>query len=124
MVIDTDIAVAHVNIDKKEVAAVLADNSKVGKAKANGTCCSFRVILISCTMLSPCSTLLLLTRRIITSMLISPHPLLISYDAAKCPKCEHPEAWFHQMQTRSADEASTIFYECGNPKCGFKWNEN
>jgi hypothetical protein len=44
--------------------------------------------------------------------------------AAKCPKCEHPEAWFHQMQTRSADEASTIFYECGNPKCGFKWNEN
>ena len=111
MVIDTDIAVDHVNIDKKEVAAVLADNSKVGKAKANGTCCSFRVILISCTMLSPCSTLLLLTRRIITSMLISPHPLLISYDAAKCPKCEHPEA-------------STIFYECGNPKCGFKWNEN
>lgn len=39
MVIDTDIAVAHVNIDKKEVAAVLADNSKVGKAKANGACC-------------------------------------------------------------------------------------
>mmetsp|Transcript_17518 Transcript_17518/g.45818 ORF Transcript_17518/g.45818 Transcript_17518/m.45818 type:complete len:112 (-) Transcript_17518:170-505(-) len=41
----------------------------------------------------------------------------------KCPKCEHPEAWFHQMQTRSADEASTIFYECCNPKCKHKWND-
>jgi hypothetical protein len=36
MVIDVDVAVAHVNVDKKEVAAVIADNSKVGKAKANG----------------------------------------------------------------------------------------
>eukprot|EP00035_Acanthoeca_spectabilis_P034383 m.28783 g.28783 ORF g.28783 m.28783 type:complete len:112 (-) comp6595_c0_seq1:279-614(-) len=41
----------------------------------------------------------------------------------KCPKCDHAEAWFHQMQTRSADEASTIFYECCNPKCKHKWND-
>lgn len=42
---------------------------------------------------------------------------------ATCPKCEHPEAYFHQMQIRSADEPSTTFYTCANPECGHKWNE-
>jgi DNA-directed RNA polymerase III subunit RPC11 len=38
-----------------------------------------------------------------------------------CEKCEHPRALFHTMQTRSADEAATIYYECENKECGFKW---
>ncbi|WZN59344.1 subunit RPC10 of DNA-directed RNA polymerase III [Chloropicon roscoffensis] len=39
-----------------------------------------------------------------------------------CPKCSHGHAYFMQMQTRSADEASTIIYECCN--CGHKWRED
>lgn len=39
----------------------------------------------------------------------------------KCPKCEHPKAYFMQQQTRSADEPMTIFYRCQN--CTFRWKE-
>mmetsp|Transcript_10942 Transcript_10942/g.20663 ORF Transcript_10942/g.20663 Transcript_10942/m.20663 type:complete len:110 (+) Transcript_10942:120-449(+) len=41
---------------------------------------------------------------------------------AVCPNCGHGEAQFQQMQTRSADEASTIIYRCC--KCGHKWRED
>ena len=41
----------------------------------------------------------------------------------KCPKCEHPRAYFMQMQTRSADEPMTNFYHCCNKECGFRWKE-
>eukprot|EP00041_Stephanoeca_diplocostata_P025477 m.668329 g.668329 ORF g.668329 m.668329 type:complete len:112 (+) comp22755_c0_seq15:177-512(+) len=41
----------------------------------------------------------------------------------KCPKCEFGEAYFHMMQTRSADEPSTVFYTCASSDCGHKWNE-
>ena len=40
---------------------------------------------------------------------------------AVCPKCEHPKAYFKEIQIRSADEPSTIFYKCVN--CGFEWRE-
>lgn len=39
-----------------------------------------------------------------------------------CGKCGHNEATFLQMQTRSADEGSTLFYTC--VKCGYKWKIN
>ena len=39
-----------------------------------------------------------------------------------CSKCDSNEAFFFQMQTRSADEGSTIFYKC--VKCGHNWKEN
>ena len=39
-----------------------------------------------------------------------------------CGKCGHNEAYFQQIQTRSADEASTEFYKC--KACGHSWNEN
>ncbi|CAC9891952.1 unnamed protein product, partial [Aureobasidium pullulans] len=32
-----------------------------------------------------------------------------------CPKCEHPEMKFRDVQLRGADEGSTIFYRC--PAC-------
>uniref|UniRef100_A0A670JGD7 DNA-directed RNA polymerase III subunit RPC10 n=1 Tax=Podarcis muralis TaxID=64176 RepID=A0A670JGD7_PODMU len=31
--------------------------------------------------------------------------------AEPCPKCEHPRAYFMQLQTRSADEPMTTFYK-------------
>jgi DNA-directed RNA polymerase I subunit RPA12 len=33
-----------------------------------------------------------------------------------CPKCENAELKFRDVQTRGADEGSTIFYKC--PICG------
>ncbi|KAF2020804.1 DNA-directed RNA polymerase I polypeptide [Aaosphaeria arxii CBS 175.79] len=32
-----------------------------------------------------------------------------------CPECNHPEMFFREMQLRSADEGSTVFYRCA--KC-------
>ena len=36
-----------------------------------------------------------------------------------CGKCGHNEATFVQMQTRSGDEASTLFFTCTS--CQHKW---
>uniref|UniRef100_A0A7E4UT21 DNA-directed RNA polymerase subunit n=1 Tax=Panagrellus redivivus TaxID=6233 RepID=A0A7E4UT21_PANRE len=41
----------------------------------------------------------------------------------RCPKCEHERAYFMQLQTRSADEPSTIFYRCANVDCGHRWKD-
>ncbi|KAH7097995.1 transcription factor S-II-domain-containing protein [Auriculariales sp. MPI-PUGE-AT-0066] len=39
----------------------------------------------------------------------------------QCPKCEHNKAFWHQFQTRSADEPSTnLLFRC--VKCGYNWN--
>ncbi|XP_069760984.1 DNA-directed RNA polymerase III subunit RPC10-like [Narcine bancroftii] len=43
--------------------------------------------------------------------------------AEPCPKCEHPRAYFMQIQTRSADEPMTTFYKCCNPGCGHRWRD-
>jgi len=40
-----------------------------------------------------------------------------------CESCGHKEAYFKQIQIRSADEPMTIFYKCTNKKCGHKWRE-
>ena len=39
---------------------------------------------------------------------------------ANCKECGHNRAYFEQRQTRSADEAATLFYTCVN--CQYKWN--
>ena len=39
-----------------------------------------------------------------------------------CVKCENNRAYFLQIQIRSADEPSTLFYKC--TKCGHDWREN
>lgn len=39
-----------------------------------------------------------------------------------CPKCKHPEMKYHTLQLRSADEGTTVFYEC--PKCAHKFSTN
>lgn len=38
-----------------------------------------------------------------------------------CPKCNHTEAYFMQIQIRSADEPMSVFYKC--VKCSHQWNE-
>ena len=40
---------------------------------------------------------------------------------AVCPHCMHNEAFFMQMQIRSADEPMSVFYKCC--KCGKQWND-
>ncbi|CAO3616205.1 unnamed protein product [Cunninghamella blakesleeana] len=42
---------------------------------------------------------------------------------ATCPKCEHERAYFMQIQIRSADEPSSIFYKCCNDECEYQWRE-
>ncbi|KAJ1074869.1 hypothetical protein K5549_020519, partial [Capra hircus] len=43
--------------------------------------------------------------------------------AEPCPKCEHPRAYFMQLQTRSADEPMTTCYKCGDVQCGHRWRD-
>ena len=38
-----------------------------------------------------------------------------------CPGCRNTKAYFMQVQTRSADEPSTIFYKCTD--CKHLWRE-
>ena len=40
----------------------------------------------------------------------------------KCPGCGNEEMNFHTLQLRSADEGTTVFYDC--PKCGYKFSQN
>jgi DNA-directed RNA polymerase III subunit RPC11 len=42
---------------------------------------------------------------------------------AACPKCEFQRAYFMQIQIRSADEPSSIFYKCCRQECGHQWRE-
>ena len=41
--------------------------------------------------------------------------------AAVCPACSYHEAYFMQMQIRSADEPMSVFYKC--VKCSNQWND-
>lgn len=41
-----------------------------------------------------------------------------------CVKCGHRPLEFYTMQLRSADEGTTVFYECLNEACGHMWNQN
>ena len=41
--------------------------------------------------------------------------------AATCPKCDHGQAYFMQIQIRSADEPMSTFFKC--VKCGNQWRE-
>jgi transcription factor S len=38
-----------------------------------------------------------------------------------CPRCKHNKAEYFQLQTRSADEPATTFYQC--MKCGKRWRD-
>jgi DNA-directed RNA polymerase III subunit RPC11 len=40
---------------------------------------------------------------------------------AVCPQCSFGEAYFMQMQIRSADEPMSVFYKC--VKCSNQWND-
>jgi DNA-directed RNA polymerase I subunit RPA12 len=40
----------------------------------------------------------------------------------ECPQCHHPELQFREVQLRSADEGTTVFYTCA--ECGHRFNTN
>ena len=40
---------------------------------------------------------------------------------ATCPKCDHGQAYFMQIQIRSADEPMSTFYKCC--KCSNQWRD-
>ncbi|KJA29477.1 hypothetical protein HYPSUDRAFT_176452 [Hypholoma sublateritium FD-334 SS-4] len=40
----------------------------------------------------------------------------------KCPACGHLQAYSKEMQLRSADEGSTVFYTCASCKHGWRVN--
>mmetsp|Transcript_16929 Transcript_16929/g.47247 ORF Transcript_16929/g.47247 Transcript_16929/m.47247 type:complete len:110 (-) Transcript_16929:608-937(-) len=40
---------------------------------------------------------------------------------ARCQKCDYHQAYFMEIQTRSADEPATLFFKCVN--CGYQWKE-
>jgi len=41
--------------------------------------------------------------------------------SCKCPHCDNNEAFFMQIQIRSADEPMTVFYKCC--RCKKQWND-
>lgn len=52
-----------------------------------------------------------------------PSLYLLFHFTVTCPKCENTRAYFMQIQIRSADEPSSIFYKCCNNSCGHQWRE-
>jgi DNA-directed RNA polymerase III subunit RPC11 len=41
----------------------------------------------------------------------------------RCPACGHGEAYFKQLQIRSADEPMSVFYRCTTKECGHRWTD-
>ncbi|MFX0095540.1 MAG: RPA12/RPB9/RPC11 RNA polymerase family protein [Candidatus Hodarchaeota archaeon] len=41
--------------------------------------------------------------------------------AISCPRCSNNTAWFMQIQVRSADESTSLFYRC--QRCYHTWKE-
>ena len=48
-------------------------------------------------------------------------PLIFLSCAVACPQCRHSQAYFKEIQTRSADEPATLFFKCA--RCDFQWKE-
>jgi len=40
---------------------------------------------------------------------------------ARCKECDYHQAYFMEIQIRSADEPATLFFKCVN--CGYQWRE-
>lgn len=39
----------------------------------------------------------------------------------RCPKCQGTDIMSHGQQTRSADEGQTVFHQCNNERCKYKF---
>ena len=44
--------------------------------------------------------------------------------SVRCPACGHGEAFFKQLQIRSADEPMTTFYWCCAKCCSHRWKSS
>ncbi|KAI1175079.1 transcription factor S-II-domain-containing protein [Nemania sp. FL0916] len=64
----------------------------------------------------------LLRQRLSNVQTVEKHKIMTEAFANEtCDKCGRTEVRFTALQTRSADEGSTVFYSC---ECGHKWNTN
>ena len=55
------------------------------------------------------------------TVIIENEPDTMAKMREQCPKCGHNEAYYWQLQTRSADEPATTFKRC--TKCRHTWRE-
>ena len=51
---------------------------------------------------------------------VADQPVCMS-DQYTCGRCKKKNVSYYQLQTRSADEAITTFFQCLTPGCGGKW---
>lgn len=51
-------------------------------------------------------------------------PIEIKEGIYQCPKCKGKRTQSYEVQLRRADEPATVFIECVNPKCRYKWSIN
>lgn len=51
-------------------------------------------------------------------------PVEIKEGIYECPKCKGKKTQSYEVQLRRADEPATVFIECVNPKCRYKWKIN
>lgn len=83
---------------------------------------TYRITQSFCTRLSSAESSVLLKKKRLDDVLGGAEAWqnVDSIDVG-CPKCEHPRAYYMQIQIRSADEPSSIFYKCCS--CGHQWRE-
>lgn len=51
-------------------------------------------------------------------------PTQVQEGVIECPRCKSLDTLHFERQTRSADEAATVYCRCRNPCCNNTWREN
>lgn len=60
--------------------------------------------------------------RIVATNEFHENPVQVQEGVIECPRCGSTETLYYEKQSRSADEAATIYCRC--KKCGKAWKEN
>jgi DNA-directed RNA polymerase subunit M/transcription elongation factor TFIIS len=51
-------------------------------------------------------------------------PFIVEEGILQCGKCGSKKVFSYSKQVRRADESTSVFAICANPKCGHKWQES
>ncbi len=97
--------------------SLLLFKSSVGGNSFNCRCCPYKFPLLE----SYTKNVKISKQRKLNEIFTEQNESLSKIDI-NCPKCPGTSAYYFQMQTRSADEASTIFYRC--IQCNYTWKDN